>query len=169
VNLVWTCQCCGQRYDTLSFAYALDEPDPWGAVPETERQYRGVLGSDTCVIDGRDFYIRGRIVIPVIGSEDPFIWGVWAAVSQKSFVRFGELWDVDIREHETPFPGTLGNDIPIYPKTVDLRCNILMKNARKRPSFELEATDHPLAVEQRNGITLDRVKEIAAFVLRHSK
>jgi hypothetical protein len=167
VDLVWTCPCCGKQYDTLSFAYALDEPDPWGAVPEEERQYRGVLGSDTCTIDGQ-FYIRGRIVIPVIGSNDPFIWGTWAAVSKESFARFGALWDVEKREHEPPFAATLSNDIPIYPKTFGLKCHVMMKNARKRPSFVLEAADHPLAAEQRDGITLDRVKEIAAKILRHA-
>ncbi|WP_308294565.1 hypothetical protein [Streptomyces sp. RKAG290] len=34
----------------------------------------------------------------------------------------------------------------------------------RRPLIELEPTDHPLAVEQRNGITLDRVREIAEAV-----
>jgi hypothetical protein len=168
VDHVWTCNCCGKQFDTLSFAYALDEPDPWRAVDEAERRYRAVLGTDTCVIDGKHFFVRGRVVIPVIGRTEPFIWGVWAAVSQDDFVRFGKLWDIEIREHES-FPGLLANDIPIYPKTFNLKCNILMKNARKRPSFELEATDHPLAIEQRNGIALDRVKEIAAKVLRHSE
>lgn len=102
MDLIWTCPCCGKRYDTLSFAYALDEPDPWGAVPGDEREYRGVLGSDTCRID-EQFYIRGRIVVPVIGSDDPFIWGTWASVSKESFARFGALWDVEKREQEPPF------------------------------------------------------------------
>jgi len=168
MDLAWTCKCCGKQYNTLPFAYALDEPDHWYAVPEAERQYRGVLGTDTCVIDGREFYVRGRIVIPVIGSKDPFIWGAWASVSKDDFARFERLWDIEIREHELPIPGSLGSDIPIYPKSFDLKCSILLKNARKRPSFELESTDHPLAVEQRNGITLERVKEIAAAVLQHS-
>jgi hypothetical protein len=35
----------------------------------------------------------------------------------------------------------------------------------ERPFVELEPTEHPLAVEQRTGITLDRVREIAATVL----
>jgi len=169
VDLLWTCSCCGEQYDTLPFAYALDEPDLWRSVPEGERPYRGVLGTDSCVIDAKNYFIRGRIVIPVIGSKDPFIWGTWASVSQKSFERFGQLWDVAIRENEPPLPGQLGSDIPIYPATSDLKCNIVMKNARRRPSFELEATDHPLAIEQRNGITIDRVKEIASSVQRHSK
>lgn len=32
------------------------------------------------------------------------------------------------------------------------------------PRAELEPTDHPLAVEQRTGITVERVREIAALV-----
>ncbi len=72
MDLVWTCRCCGKEYDTLSFAYALDEPDGWGAIPQHQRSHRGVLGSDSCVIDAKHFFIRGRIVIPVIGHDDPF-------------------------------------------------------------------------------------------------
>jgi hypothetical protein len=168
VDIVWTCKCCGKQYDTLSFAYALDEPDPWRAVPEDERRSRGVLGTDSCTIDGRHHFVRGRIVIPVIGSEAPFIWGVWASVSKADFERFGRLWDLKIRDHEAPLAGRLGNDIPLYPQTFDLACRVVFKNERRRPSFELEATDHPLAIEQRNGITLNRVEEIAAAVQRHS-
>jgi hypothetical protein len=36
-----------------------------------------------------------------------------------------------------------------------------------RPFIELEPTDHPLAIEQREGISLERVKELAALLLRH--
>jgi hypothetical protein len=32
-----------------------------------------------------------------------------------------------------------------------------------RPFIELEPTDHPLALEQKNGITVDRVAEIYAY------
>jgi len=167
MNTAWTCACCGKEYDKLSFAYALDEPDNWGAVPREERHYRGVLGSDSCVIDQKEFYVRGRIVIPVIGFDEPFIWGCWALVSKESFERFGQLWSVEVREHEPPFPAEIANDIPLYPTTVGLACKVAMKNARKRPSFMIAPDDHPLAIEQRNGITLDRVKEIAALVMRH--
>lgn len=34
-----------------------------------------------------------------------------------------------------------------------------------RPTIELEPTDHPLAVEQRNGVTVDRVAEIYAYIV----
>jgi hypothetical protein len=168
IDLDWTCPCCGKRFDKLPFAFALDEPDAWHQVPAAERRHRCVLGTDTCVIDGQRFHIRGRVVIPVIGQSEPFIWGVWASVSKDDFARYGKLWDVSVREHEPPLPGELASDIPIYPKTLGLKCRINLRNERKRPWFEIESTDHPLAIEQRNGIALDRVKEIAAVIQRHA-
>src|SRR5262245_8576762 len=167
MDLLWTCKRCGKQFDTLSFAYALDMPDRWTELPKSEREQRGQLSSDACVIDGQEFYIRGRIVIPVRDSPTPFVWGVWTSIPQQGYDRIGETWNVEQREHEPPIAGTLANDIPIYPQTRDLRCSLHLRNAGKRPSIMLESTDHPLAVEQRNGITLDRVKEIAAVVLKH--
>ena len=169
LDLFWTCSCCGKQYDKLSLAYALDAPDAWLAVPEDERTDRGVLWTDSCVIDQQQYFVRGRIVIPIVGHTDPFIWGCWASVSRESFEQFGKLWDAPVREHEPPLPAQLANDNPIYPATVGLACNVVMKNARRRPSFEILSTDHPIALEQRNGITLERVKEIASLVQRHSK
>ena len=169
LDLFWTCSCCGKQYDKLSLAYALDAPDAWLALPADERSDRDILWTDSCVIDQQQYFIRGRIVIPIVGHDEPFIWGCWASVSRESFERFGKLWDAPAREQEPPLPAQLANDNPIYPATLGLACSVVMKNARRRPSFEIQSADHPLAIEQRNGITLDRVKEIASKVLRHSR
>lgn len=169
LDLVWTCACCGKEYKTLSFAYALDQPDAWCGVPEAQRRHRATLGTDTCTIDGKRFFVRGRVLLPVEGFDDPFIWGCWASVSKETFEAYGKFWDVPNRADMLPFEGTLASDIPLYPATAGLRCKIQMRDARKRPSFILESTDHSLAMEQRNGITLDRVKEIASTILQHRK
>ncbi|MYX38659.1 DUF2199 domain-containing protein [Streptomyces sp. SID8377] len=44
------------------------------------------------------------------------------------------------------------------------RTNAHTRPVGTRPLMELEPTDHPLAVEQRTGITQDRVREIAMAV-----
>jgi hypothetical protein len=168
MNFIWTCKCCGKAFNSLSFAYSLNEPDPWRAISEAEREQRGVLTSDRCAIDDKEFYVRGRLEIPVTGSKVPFVWGVWASVSKTSFERIEMLWDAEKREHETPLFGWLSSDVPLYPQTFNLKCNLYLRDAGKRPSIVLEPTDHPLAIEQRNGITIERVKEIAAVVLQHS-
>jgi len=48
---------------------------------------------------------------------------------------------------------------------MSLKTHVHMKEPKLRPWVELEPTDHPLAVEQRDGITWDRVREIAAIML----
>jgi hypothetical protein len=51
---------------------------------------------------------------------------------------------------------------------VTLTTNVHINAPPLLPSVELEPTDHPLAVEQRNGMTLERAVAIAEFLLpRH--
>jgi len=52
--------------------------------------------------------------------------------------------------------------LPLYPSTENLKTRVHLRDNGVRPYIELEATDHPLAVEQRNGIAADRVAEIYA-------
>ena len=44
-----------------------------------------------------------------------------------------------------------------------MKTRVHLRDDGARPYIELEPTDHPLAVEQRNGITADRVAEIYAY------
>lgn len=48
----------------------------------------------------------------------------------------------------------------MYPDTLLLKTHVHTREVGTRPYIELEATEHPLAVEQRNGITGARVREI---------
>ncbi|MGW9211080.1 DUF2199 domain-containing protein [Embleya sp. NPDC055664] len=125
-----------------------------------------LLSSDQCVINGQHYLVKGLVEIPVIGSDEVFSWGVWASLSRESFVRMADLWDTPGREAETPYFGWLSTDLPLYsPSTVNLKTHVHSRPVGDRPFIELEPTDHPLAVEQRTGITPDRVREIAESIL----
>jgi hypothetical protein len=76
-----------------------------------------------------------------------------------------QLWETPGRETEPPYFGWLSTLLPGYPDTVQLKTNVHTRAVGRRPFIELEATDHPLAVEQREGITWDRVVEISEIVL----
>ena len=76
-----------------------------------------------------------------------------------------ELWDTPGRESEPPCFGWLCTSLPLYPKTLHLKTHVHTHPVGERPFVELEPTDYPLAVEQRNGITMDRVREIAEALL----
>lgn len=167
MDLVWFCKCCGKQYDSLPFAYALDLPDPWLAIPEHERRLRATLTTDRCIIDRNQFCIRARLEIAVHDRTETFIWGIWTSVSGEHYDRVAALWNTETREREPPIPGTLCSDISIYPPTSGLACTLHLRNAGRRPSIMLAPADHPLAIEQRDGITLERVQEIAAAMQRH--
>ena len=47
-----------------------------------------------------------------------------------------------------------------YPETENLKLSVQPRGPELRPLFELEPTDHLLAVEQRQGISQKRLAEI---------
>jgi hypothetical protein len=53
--------------------------------------------------------------------------------------------------------------IALYPSTDGVKTKVHLRNGGARPWIELEPTDHPLAVEQREGISAARVAEIYAY------
>ena len=101
----------------------------------------------------------------VIGLDEPFVWGVWAEVSPTNFVRTNELWTVEGREAEPAFPGWLNTQLPVFGDTFNLEVSVQTQRVGKRPHFTVVDEEHPLAVEQKNGITMRRVEEIAESML----
>ena len=77
-----------------------------------------------------------------------------------------EIWEREGREAEEPMFGWLAVDLPTYePSTLSLKTMVHTRPLGLRPFVVLEPTDHPLAVEQREGITLARVQAIAEQLL----
>jgi hypothetical protein len=129
------------------------------------KTWRAELGSDQRIIDDQHHFVRGCLQIPVLDGLGPFIWGVWISLSEKSFERMSELWETPGREGEPPYFGWFSASLPGYPETLNPKTIVHTRPIGQRPLIELEPTDHPLAVEQREGITMARVQEIAEIVL----
>ena len=64
------------------------------------------------------------------------------------------------RSQTCPFFGWLNSWLKPYPDMVNLKTMAHLKDHGIRPYIELEPTDHPLAIEQREGISVERVAEI---------
>lgn len=90
-------------------------------------------------------------------------YGVWSSLSEQSFKRVLELWDDPRRNDEPPYFGWLSNSIPGYPETLNLKVDVVTREPDLRPLVVLQDGDHPLIEEQRRGITMDRVYEIAGL------
>ena len=172
----YTCKTCGVYHEELPFSYGSPAPDIVFSMNEEERNRRVLLlSSDQCVIKGRklfdekNYFILGNIDIPIIDSKDIFRWSVWVSLSKVNYDRTARLWNTLGREEEPPYFGWLSTLLHVYhPSTINLKTNIHTNPVGMRPFVELEPTDHPLAMEQRKGITLARVQEIAEIIL-HSR
>lgn len=161
----YTCNSCGQFHTELPLSYSAGAPAYWEDIPVEERSQRGELLSDQCVIDDQYFFVLGRLEIPIIGQPERFCWLVWVSLSEESFLRKSELWETVGREKEPPYFGWISTALPCYPDTMNLKANVHERPVGERGYVELEPTDHPLAVEQREGITMERVRQIAECVL----
>jgi hypothetical protein len=155
------CTSCGAWHEGMP-TFAADAPLYFYAIPAGERGDRCVLGSDTCVVDDKTYFVRGCLEIPVHEQAEPFIWGVWVSLSRDNFKNFVACLDASKRSHVGPFFGWLSAELPLYPSTENLKTRAHLREDGIRPSIELEPTDHPLAIEQRNGISVVRLAEIYA-------
>ncbi|MGH3389065.1 MAG: DUF2199 domain-containing protein [Actinomadura sp.] len=163
-DLGYTCSSCGRHHSELPLSFAAPAPDYW--TPDLVDDPHSELSSDQCVIKGQAFFVHGLIEIPVTDSGQVFTWGVWISLSGESFARTSQLWNTSGREAEPPYFGWLSTELPIYsPTTINLKTNLHTRPLGGRPAVELEPTTHPLAVEQRDGITRARVQQIAETLL----
>lgn len=152
------CGTCGKWHEGLPLDYGYDHPDYWS---ESLKGSVGCfLNSDLCVIEKRDYFVRGLIEIPILGSERSFRWGVWTSLSKPNLDKMVKLWNDQKLLDEPPYFGWLSNSINFYPQTLNLKANVRSRTIQERPYIVLEPTDHPLSVEQQCGITQERLCEI---------
>ena len=171
MTTAYTCHSCGESHDDLPRTFAAPAPDLYYQVPEAEREERAPLNTDLCVIDETYFFVRANLDVPILGEEGEggdgavFSWGIWVSLSDTSFDRMCEIWEKLGRESEPHCFGWLSTSLPGYPETNPLKTHVHYRPLGERPSLQLEPTDHPLAVEQRTGITPERAREIAERLL----
>lgn len=118
------------------------------------------------MIEDRDFFIRCLLLLPIRNTDAKFGFGVWSSLSQENFTRYQKHYDEDMADWEPMF-GYLSNRLPDYPDTLSLKLSVQPQKKGKRPELTLEPTEHPLAVDQRDGIALGRILEIVEPYIAH--
>jgi len=164
----FTCTVCGQPHDGPAYGFGVAAPLAYERLSWLERR-GSKLGEETCLVRGDRYFVRGLLEIPVKRRKTPFIWNVWSTIEPAGFQTMLEHWISDARVSDPPYAGLLANDLAtVYPSTLNLKLGIRSRAVGQRPALELEPADHPLAIEQRDGITVDRVREINSLLLHHA-
>ena len=157
----WTCSRCGEEHVGVPLDWAFDAPAYWDG-GRTEDDF---LTEDLCVWTDDEpklnFFIRGVLEIPVAGSEQKLGYGVWSSLSKESFKRVVDRWEEPSRVEQPPYFGWLCNSLPGYPETLSLPLDVVTQELETRPLIVLHEGDHPLVVEQHEGISMERAQAIA--------
>ena len=163
----WACSVCGVVHEGLPLDWGFAEPAYWNQ----ERDGRdGFLDSDRCVIRHAgaesDYFVRGMIEIPILDgtSEDAVYFGIgaWTSLSERNFRWYSENWEADRDAQGGAWFGWLSSRVPVYPETLSLKTDVFLRGEKWRPLIVVRPTEHPLAVDQREGITLARARELSA-------
>jgi hypothetical protein len=157
------CSCCGEYHDHLPLNYGVPAPIYWSE--ELAKDKNSELGQDLCIIEGEHFFIKGNVEIPIRDFNEIFAYSIWVSLSSENFERAVKLWNDPKRVEEEPYFGWFSCQLPSYPDTLNLKTLVHTRELGVVPYIELEPTEHPLAIEQREGITMERVKEIAELNL----
>jgi hypothetical protein len=160
----WRCSICGMWHSGL-FDLACDHPESWPGgdkVPNEEMTWDLTsLCEDFCIVNGEHFFIRCVLDFPIVGAPgERFGFGVWSAVREVDFVAYSKIFDDDEPGPAGPWLGRVANTLKGYPETFNLKCKLYPQQNRRRPLGVIDRVRHPIRVEQRDGITFDRILEL---------
>ena len=149
----YLCTTCGTHHSEQPTCWKFDVPAVVADLSEEEVKRRVEQSSDQLVLDGEHFFILCNLDIPIRDSADFLRWSVWSTLSKRNFERASDLWETPGRESEKPYFGWLGNQIPGYPPSVNIKSFVHTEPVGIRPRIEVIEEGHQLLEDQRNGIT----------------
>jgi hypothetical protein len=161
--LEFQCTKCDQWHKGAP-SFGFQSPHHYGVLSDHSKASYASLDSDFCIInhpdsDGPQFFIRCILEVPIHGLDEPFLWGAWSSLSEKSFRDYEQRFKTNDVEDISYF-GYFCNILPFYPDTLHLKCRVIPQAENNRPLLELEPTDHPLVKDFTSGIAVDRAIDI---------
>jgi hypothetical protein len=150
----WCCASCGEIHTDLP-ALVISAPAIWFDAIEAEPARDLELTSDTCRWRDEGFFVRCIRTRPFSKREGGMEFGVWSSRSQESLFRSMTQFENPERTGLGWKFGGFSNRRPGYPDTENLKRHVDPREPGLRPAIELEPTEHPLAAQQREGITFE--------------
>jgi hypothetical protein len=163
----WTCGGCNQTHTGI-FDLSVRAPAYWQGSEDYAAngqlgKFTPFLSEDFCVIEDNHF-VRAVLPLPLIGWEgQSFAYGVWVSLSEANFKRYVAQFDDKVVDETQAWFGWLSTGLAGYPDTLSLKTDVHPRSGRQRPVVMIQPCEHPLYIEQRDGITFDRLMEIYAL------
>jgi len=153
------CSCCGKMVSSEDVELAFRRPDVVAALSQDEQEARCKSTDDICELDGKRFFVRCTIPIPVHERLHEYSIGAWAEIADADFKKIWALWKDENQANEPAIAGVLANDVPL--STGALGCSVAVKltGPKTRPHIIIADEDCSIFQEQKYGISLHRASE----------
>src|SRR5688572_13369322 len=133
MSKTYTCATCGREHGDLPH---IGSAAPYQWADRFANDPNSLFTNDLCIIEGRDFFVRGVIEIPVHGYEHEFGWGVWVSHKKENFEVYREHFDSG---EIGPFFGWLATEIAYYGQsTLELKTMAHYRAGGLRPRIVLD-------------------------------
>jgi len=162
----YKCSCCNEVFDQMSLCFGSQFPAYYFAIPEEEREQRIQLEESLCVIDEKYFFHRGRLTIPIIDYHEDLVFNVWTSISEENFYQRVELWEDESRANQEPYFGWMQTNVPTYGETLSLQSIAIEQGLELIPEIKIIEENHPLKMDQENGITLEKAISIVDQIIK---
>ena len=160
------CLHCDTEHDISQIEPAFREPDVLTRLsPEERADEVTELGDFRVWRHGGEehYFVRGVLEVRRTDGSGDFAFGVWSSLSASSFEAAARLYATD--RAGGPFFGWLTNRILGYPDTCGLPLEVHIR-ADRRPALIVDPTSpHPLASQQREGISPEAIGAVLSYVL----
>ncbi|MFJ4144998.1 DUF2199 domain-containing protein [Pseudomonas sp. NPDC089734] len=160
------CESCGEIHTDEMLELTFKRPDAVAGMTVEERAEHVQETDDICIIQGKRFFLRATLPLPVLDRPEAYRIGIWVEIAQADFERVYECWDDPKQSEEPLFSVMLANHIQTLPETLGLRAELRLIDPQTRPEVYAGVSDHPLKQEQSTGITPHRAHEYTSSITR---
>ena len=140
-------------------------PDDAAVLLEQKQEERVQANEDLCAIDGKRFFVRAVLPLPVVSRTRPYNIGIWVELDRTSLERVGVLWNDPNQTSEPPFSVRISNEIPLTGGSCGTAATLHLTGPTTRPNVLVLPANVRLYEEQANGITAHRAGEYSEFAL----
>ena len=165
-DIDYDCTSCGRRHDGGDGT----EANPWPLIdfarPEAllqmnrwEQLTRSRSTEELCLIDNGssvDCFLRGFLSLPVQGEEALLIFAPWGKGSEGGYLDLVEQWEHSRFRGE--YRGTLANLLPGHEDSLSVPVQVSAPGRLPPVIVPDESSGHPLAVEERLGISREEAE-----------
>jgi len=149
----------------LPLTFGNDFPDYYFSIPVEERETRIEIKESLCVVDGKHFFHRGRLTIPILDHDQNLVFNVWTSISEGNFIKRNDLWNNPERVNEEPYFGWLQTTIPTYGDTLNLKTIAIESEVGVIPTIKMIEEGHPLTFDQEKGIVFEKALQVVGVIL----